>query len=340
MPVTSSGVRILGAPVGSVEFCQSFANELIGEFEKDFDVLGRMPSFQAQLLVATKSVVHRINQLLRNIPGGEISLFGEIAASYDSTVLSVIHRVTGLSSLPDISRRICQLPPRKGGIGLRTWSTTADSAFLAAYTHASNSFPVLFPDRPYLAEMTPDPRALFQGDPSRAPSASPSTWAGWAARALTRIHSKAPGILEVLAPASGQTPRSLQHAISRLTDDADSLSLISALQRVDDPKMPWRQPVTIPTAITLSCQLLFRLIPLLLSRMKTTKLRLSDASSSQFTILIVGRRLYVRDVRRLQTLGVSVPLLNLILTYSETMRCVAQVLVVALGLNSGTTHLS
>jgi len=167
--------------------------------------------------------------------------------------------VTGLSSLPDISRRICQLPSRKGGIGLRTWSTTADSAFLAAYTHASNSFPVLFPDRPYLAEMTPDPRALFQGDPSRAPSASPSTWAGWAARALTRIHSKAPGILEVLAPASGQTPRSLQHAISRLTDDADSLSLISALQRVDDPKMPWRQaryhsncdnsflPITVPS---------------------------------------------------------------------------------------------
>ena len=89
--------------------------------------------------------------------------------------------------------------------------------------------------------MTPDPRLLFRGDPVHPPLAAPSTWAGWAARALTRIHSKAPGVLEVLAPASGQTPRSLQHALSLLTDDADSLSLIAALKRVDDAKMPWRQ---------------------------------------------------------------------------------------------------
>ena len=100
MPVTSSGVRILGAPVGTVEFCQTFATEVLSEITKDFDVLGRMPSLQAQLLVATKSVVHRVNHLLRNIPGGEVSLFGDIAASYDSSVLSVIHRVAGTPTLP------------------------------------------------------------------------------------------------------------------------------------------------------------------------------------------------------------------------------------------------
>jgi len=63
MPFTNSGVRILGAPVGSADFCHSFALEITEEIRKDFDTLGRMPSFQAQHLVATKSVVHRINHL-------------------------------------------------------------------------------------------------------------------------------------------------------------------------------------------------------------------------------------------------------------------------------------
>ena len=111
-------------------------------------------------------------------------------------------------------------------------------------------------------------------------------------------------------------------------------------ERVDDPKMPWRQaryhsncddsflPITVPSDTLTTFENEDYEI--------ATKRRLL----LPITILIVGRRLYVRDVRWLQTLGVSVLLLNPILTYSETMRCVAQVLVVALGLNSGTTHLS
>ena len=160
MPTTSSGLRILGAPVGTIDFYRSFASEKIHEISKDFDTLGRMPSHQAQLLVATKAVVHRINHLLRNIPGGELSLFGEMAATYDSSVISVARRIAASPSLPDVSQRICQLSPRKGGLGLRTWGSTADNAFLAAYTHASHSFPILFPDRPYLSNMTPDEPSL------------------------------------------------------------------------------------------------------------------------------------------------------------------------------------
>jgi hypothetical protein len=112
MPFTNSGVRILGAPVGSVDFCHSFALEITEEIRKDFGTLGRMPSFQAQQLVATTSVVHQIDHLLRNIPGGEIDLFGDVAMSYDATVLSVVRRITGCVDLPDVALRICQLPSR------------------------------------------------------------------------------------------------------------------------------------------------------------------------------------------------------------------------------------
>ncbi len=63
-----------------------------------------------------------------------------VAATYDSSVISVARRIAA----SDVSQRICRLPPRKGGLGLRTWGSTADNAFLAAYTHASHSFPILF----------------------------------------------------------------------------------------------------------------------------------------------------------------------------------------------------
>ena len=63
MPITNSGLRVLGEPVGTIAFYRSFATENFLEILKDLDTLGRMPSHQAQLLVATKAVVRRINHL-------------------------------------------------------------------------------------------------------------------------------------------------------------------------------------------------------------------------------------------------------------------------------------
>jgi hypothetical protein len=101
MPISREGIRILGAPVGFTDFCCAFAEDIVDEISKDFATIGRMPSLQAQLLVATKSTVHRVNHLMRNIPGGEIAIFGHIAAKYDEAVLSVVRRISALSSLPD-----------------------------------------------------------------------------------------------------------------------------------------------------------------------------------------------------------------------------------------------
>ena len=70
MPIVKEGVRILGAPVGNSLFWESFSREIVNSITKDIDVLARLPSLQAQHLIATKSIQHRVNHLLRNIPGG------------------------------------------------------------------------------------------------------------------------------------------------------------------------------------------------------------------------------------------------------------------------------
>ena len=68
--VTRSGTRFLGGAVGSLDFCRSFATDIVEEVVENFEITGRMSSLQAQHCLATGAVQHRINHLLRTIPGG------------------------------------------------------------------------------------------------------------------------------------------------------------------------------------------------------------------------------------------------------------------------------
>jgi len=76
--VTRSGTRVLGGAVGSLDFCRGFATDIVEEVVEDFEIIGRMSSLQAQHCLATGAVQHRINHLLRTIPGGELADYGDI----------------------------------------------------------------------------------------------------------------------------------------------------------------------------------------------------------------------------------------------------------------------
>ena len=79
------------------------------------------------------------------------------------------------------------LPLAAGGLGYRTWRSTADCAYLAAYMHKSHHFPKLFP---HLADRFPPILDLVPavGQPALAPSKQ----AEFASRAFVRIVSDAP----------------------------------------------------------------------------------------------------------------------------------------------------
>ena len=59
--------------MGSLDFCRSFATDIVEEVVEDFEIIGRMSSLQAQHCLATGAVQHRINHLLRTILGGELA---------------------------------------------------------------------------------------------------------------------------------------------------------------------------------------------------------------------------------------------------------------------------
>ena len=122
-----------------------------------------MPSFQLQHCLASGAIQHRINHLLRNVPGGDLSIFWILRTRYDEEILGVVRRLAGLHELPTLSRQIAALPLRHGGLGYRTWSNTADCAFLASYIRTSFVFYSMFPT---LAAQYPD--VLSLSDAQRA----------------------------------------------------------------------------------------------------------------------------------------------------------------------------
>ena len=86
--IATDGTRVLGGPVGSPDYCRSFAESLVKEVIEDLDVISRMSSLQAQHCLTVGSVQHRVNHLWRMIPGGENSIFGDLMHKYDEALSS------------------------------------------------------------------------------------------------------------------------------------------------------------------------------------------------------------------------------------------------------------
>jgi hypothetical protein len=233
MPFTNEGLRVLGAPVGSQTFFESFSSETTDTIVADFEILARMPTLQGQHVVTTKALCHKINHLLRNVPGGEREYEGT-ARRYDEVVLQVPTRASGSLILPELPKQIAQQPWSLGGMGYRTWRKYADAAYLSAYVHNSMMFPTLFPE---LAHMFPDVRSMRAHATIGQPTA-PSRSSFYASRALARLLHKAPGVLEAVEPSSGLHPRQLQHAIALLTDAADDLRILERISHQDNKTHP------------------------------------------------------------------------------------------------------
>ena len=230
MPVTHDGVRILGAPVGTDAFCREFAREIIAKVSRDLDITTRMRSLQCQHVLTTKSTMHRVVFLFRNIWAGEPSLYDDIKATYDASLLNVVHAISRSPTLTDSARLIAHLPASCGGLGYRTSKSLSDPASLATYVNASKAFPNLFPS---LADMVPPVQQLL------APISTPlSKRARMACSALKRIMDRSQGALEVITATESGPLRGVQHALSALLDQADCIHLLDIISLSDNPTHP------------------------------------------------------------------------------------------------------
>lgn len=242
MPVVRDGLRILGVPVGGEEFCEAFAESRLDELEDAFETLLRMSHLQSQFAIAQRSLSHRFTHLLRTLHhSGDPRKFIRCRARYDDLMRRVPTRVTGRVGLDARAELLLGMPLRHGGLGLRSWASTADCAFVASYISASYVLPTLFPS---LAPLFPDVRSLVRSAPA-SPLAltgsilvpAPSSHSAAAASALIRLLHRSPSVLAALGRGDRQ-PRQIQHALSSLCENtaAEAFSL-----SLDDPSDPHSQ---------------------------------------------------------------------------------------------------
>jgi hypothetical protein len=229
MPVTHDGVRILGAPVGTDDFCRGFAKDVIAKVVRDLGITSRMRSLQNQHTLTTKSTMHRVTFLCRNIWGGEPGLFDAVKSDYDAALLNVVRGISKYPSLTESARLIAQLPTSAGGLGYRTMDLIADPASLAAYVSASRAFPDLFPT---LADMVPPVQQLL------VPTSPLSKRARMACSALSRLMKNCVGTVETIVKHETGTLRGLQFALTALLDRERSIRLLDLIRRLDNQAHP------------------------------------------------------------------------------------------------------
>ena len=81
--IHSDGMRVLGVPVGTTEYKARFCHQVVKALAADLATLRRVPSLQAQHVILTKSLMHRVTNLLRAIRGNLLA-FKDAAELYDS----------------------------------------------------------------------------------------------------------------------------------------------------------------------------------------------------------------------------------------------------------------
>ena len=232
--VVHDGLRVLGAPIGSDAYKLAFAQARVEEVVVALETAALMPELQLQHCVSAGSLVHRINHLLRNIPGGDRFLYQEPMVRYDTAVIDVARRVARQTMLPLLAQQLASLPTRLGGLGYRTWAMTADAAFLAKYVHVSRQFQSLFP-----ALYSQFPDVLSLGSEAAAKLISPN--AACAFRALSRIEASESAVgatRSSLLRDQDRPLRHLQHVLANISEDAAHDLVTEAITESDDPAHP------------------------------------------------------------------------------------------------------
>ena len=178
----------------------------VDSVEEQLRLVSHMSSLQCQHVIIARSIQHQLNYIFRCTPCGDIA-FADLAGRYDKLITSTIarcpHHYTFIS---DLSSAITFLPLSKGGIGLRKWFDTADSAYLASYLTCAN---FLINNYPRLKPAFPQLHPSFI--PPQSPHFPPSSTA--AHSALIRLQAIDKAVTDLLKP----TPDNIHQLQTKLS---------------------------------------------------------------------------------------------------------------------------
>ena len=114
--ITTEGCRLLGAPLGTDAFCQSFLQDKVSSWTSQLSTLATVARTQphAAYTAFTKAFVGRLVFIAHCVPN--VSSF--LAPVEEAILSKFLPSLTGRSSPSDDVRALLALPPRLGGLGI------------------------------------------------------------------------------------------------------------------------------------------------------------------------------------------------------------------------------
>ena len=146
MRFSGNGVTVLGVPVGGQEFVDRAVGELVDELVDGLQTLARAPLAHARHSILQKSLCCKPNYIQRALPtGGLGTTTWDHGQRLDTAYRHHAQGFVRHTHLTDRAWLIATMPPSMGGMGIRTFSNTADAAYLASYSSSRSVLPSLFP---------------------------------------------------------------------------------------------------------------------------------------------------------------------------------------------------
>ena len=119
---------VLGTPLGTNAFMESFAADRLQKEQKLLDELPKLQDLQCAWVLLSQSAVLRSNHTVRILPP---SLSQTYAKKHDAAVWTTFCKLFGVGDLSEdeLARHVATLPGRLGGLGLRSALRTAPAAY-------------------------------------------------------------------------------------------------------------------------------------------------------------------------------------------------------------------
>ena len=137
IPFTTSGLSILGCPVGSKAFAGEFCSRFVEKQDRFLTQLRRLSSNQTAMLLLRYCGVTSINHLLRATPPSFIRL---VASQFDSNHQATFQSIIGCQlQVPQI--RQIRLRLSQGGLGLSSAELTSPCVFLGSWAASLAALP-------------------------------------------------------------------------------------------------------------------------------------------------------------------------------------------------------